>query len=122
RNYNRFKGLMAKLLIEGSIETETSKLITSFKGSLKELISKFEDSDLFLFSSKGKLINNYKELFIKDITKNYVALVGGFQKSSFSKDILNLSENLISISKHPLDAWVVTSRIITYYELTHTIL
>jgi rRNA small subunit pseudouridine methyltransferase Nep1 len=122
RNYNRFKGLMAKLLIDGRVETETTKLIAPFKGNLNDLISKFEDPDIFLLSSKGKLISNYKELFMKDITKNYITLVGGFQKSSFSKEILNLSENLISISKYPLDAWVVTSKIITYYELTYGIL
>ena len=122
RNYNRFKGLMAKLLIDGSIETENSKLIASFKGSLKDLISKFENSEIYLLSSKGKLINNYKELFADDIAKNYVIIVGGFQKSSFSKDIVNLSENSFSISKHSLDAWVATNRIITYYELTYRIL
>jgi len=43
RNYNRFKGLIAKLFIDGSIETETSKLITPFEGSLKYLIAKFEN-------------------------------------------------------------------------------
>ena len=122
RNYNRFKGLIAKLLIDGSIETEDSKLISPFKGSLKDLISEFENPEVYLFSSKGKLINNYKELFVEDISKNYITLVGGFQKSTFSKDIINLSEKSISISKHPLDAWVATNRIITYYELTHRIL
>jgi len=122
RNYNRFKGLIAKLFIDGSIETETSKLITPFDGSLKDLIAKFENPEVYIFSSKGKLVNNYEELFPKDIAKNYFALVGGFQKSSFSKDIITLSKNIISISKHPLDAWVATNRIITYYELTYSIL
>ncbi|UCC19401.1 MAG: hypothetical protein JSV62_15055 [Promethearchaeota archaeon] len=122
RNFNRFKGLMAKLLIDGSIETENSKLIAPFKGNLKELISKFENPEVYLFSSKGKLIDNHKELFVEDLAKNYIIIIGGFQKSSFSEDIVNLSENSFSISKHSLDAWVATNRIITYYELTYRIL
>ena len=122
RNYNRFKGLMAKLLIDGSIETEALKLITPFKGTLKELINEFEDPELILLSSKGKMINNYKKLFTKDFSKNYIIIIGGFQKSSFSKSILSLSSNLISISKDPLDAWIATNRIISYYELTFSIL
>ncbi|UCD00542.1 MAG: 16S rRNA methyltransferase [Promethearchaeota archaeon] len=122
RNYNRFKGLMAKLLIDGSIETGTSKLIGRFEGNLKELINKFEDPEVILFSSKGTLINSYKDLFKMDISKNYIIFIGGFQKSSFSKDIIDLSENIVSISQYPLDAWVVTNRIITYYEQTYEIL
>ncbi|MFX0104270.1 MAG: 16S rRNA methyltransferase [Candidatus Hodarchaeota archaeon] len=121
RNYNRFKGLMAKMLIDGNIETETSKLIVPFKGNLKELLDEFDNPEVYLFSSKGKLMTNYKDFFIEDLTKNYIAIIGGFQKSSFSNNIINLSENLISISHHSLDAWVVINRIITYYELTNRI-
>lgn len=121
KNFNRFKGLMAKLLIDGNIVTETTNLILPFQGNLKELITTFESSEIILFSSKGNLIKNYKDLFREDFTKNYIAIVGGFQKTSFSKEILDLSENLISISQYPLEAWVVINKIITYYELTYEI-
>jgi len=113
---------MAKLLIDGSIETGSSKLIVPFNGGLKELINKFKNKEIYLFSINGKLINNFKDLFSEDLTKNYIAIVGGFQKSSFSKEIMGLSENLISISQYPLDAWVVVNKIITYYELNYNIL
>lgn len=122
RNYSRFKGLMAKLLIDGSIEIDNLKLITPFKGNLNKLISTFENPEVYILTSKGKLINNFKDLFIEAIDKNYVVIIGGFQKSNFSKDILNISKNLISISKYSLDAWLATNRIITYYELTYRIL
>ncbi|MFX1310285.1 MAG: 16S rRNA methyltransferase [Promethearchaeota archaeon] len=122
RNYNRFKGLMAKLLIDGSIETENSRLITMFEGNLKNLITTFENPEIYLLSRKGKLINHFKELFTEDFSKNYIVFIGGFQKSSFSKEITSLSEKIISVSQHSLDAWIVTNRIITYYELTYKIL
>ena len=113
---------MAKLLIDGSIETENSKLITQFTGNLDQLINSFENPELYILSSKGKLINDFKQLFFEDIGKTYVIIIGGFQKGNFSANICNLSKNLISISQYPLDAWVVTNRIITYYELTYRIL
>jgi rRNA small subunit pseudouridine methyltransferase Nep1 len=122
RNYNRFKGLMAKLLIDGIIQTENSKLITHSKGNLNELVTTFKDPEIYILSSKGKLINDFKDLFIEDINKTYIVLIGGFQKSSFSKQIFNISKNLVSISQYPLDAWVVTNRIITYYEISYGIL
>ena len=119
RNFNRFKGLMAKLLIDGEIATEDSILISRVEENLKNLIKKIENSEILMFSHKGKLIKNFHHLFSKNSAKNYIAIIGGFQKSSFSKNILQLSENLISISDYPLDAWVVVSKIITYYEIIH---
>jgi rRNA small subunit pseudouridine methyltransferase Nep1 len=122
RNYIRFKGLMAKLLIDGIIQTENSKLITHFKGTLNELIKTFKDPEIYILSSKGKLINEFEELFKAGIDTNYIVFIGGFQKSDFSKDIFTISDNLISISQYHLDAWVATNRIITFFELTYRIL
>ena len=122
RNYNRFKGLMAKLLIDGKIIVDNTPLISQIKGDLNNFINKFGKPAICLFSNRGKLINNYKELFPQTISENVISIIGGFQKSTFSKEILELSESLISISEYPLDAWVVTNKIINYYEITHGIL
>lgn len=121
RNYNRFKGLMAKLLIDGDVNANGIPLISEFKGELQELIDKFKDPRIFLFSSRGKLIQNYKELYSEDLSENIVAIIGGYQKGNFSDYIMGLCKNLISISKYPLDAWVVISKIINMYELSHNI-
>ncbi len=121
RNYNRFKGLMAKLLIEGSINANGIQLISQREGTLQNLIDKFKNPEIFLFSSKGKLIYDYYK-FIGDTSKPVVAIIGGFQKSKFSQEILNLSNNVISISNYSLDAWVVISKIINYYEFYHKII
>lgn len=119
RNYNRFKGLMAKLLIEERIATEDSILISSVNENLQNLINKVKNSEILLFSHKGRLIKTYRDLFSENSNKNYVAVIGGFQKSTFSKEILQLSENLISLSEYSLDAWIVVSKIINYYEIIH---
>jgi len=121
RNYNRFKGLMAKLLIDGDVTVNGIQLISQFNGELQDLIDKFKTPNTFLFSSRGKLIQDYKELFFGDPSEDIVAIIGGFQKGNFSDYLMGLSKNLISISKYSLDAWVVISKIINMYELSHNI-
>ena len=122
KNYNRFKGLMAKLLIDGEIKTNATTLISQFPGNLKQLIESFHVPEILLFSSKGTLIKNYEEIFPKDISKNIIAIVGGFQKSTFSKEIFSLSSKVVSISNYPLEAWIVISKLINYFEITHNII
>jgi rRNA small subunit pseudouridine methyltransferase Nep1 len=121
RNYNRFKGLTAKLLLEGRIITEEIDLITQFKGNLKKLIETVEKPNVVLCSKKGKLFHNYQEIFPQDFSKNYIVIIGGFQKGSYTSEILELSNNLISISENSLDAWVVVNKVITFYEIRHNI-
>jgi rRNA small subunit pseudouridine methyltransferase Nep1 len=122
RNYNRFKGLMAKLLIDNDINVNGSQLISQFKGNLYALINKFKSPAISIFSSKGKLIKDYRQLFKADSSKNNVCIIGGFQKKNYSEEVLNLSKNVISISKYSLDAWVVMSKITNFYELHHNII
>lgn len=122
RNYNRFKGLMAKLLIDSDITVNGTQLISSFNGDIQDLLSTFNNPSILQFSSKGKLIKNYNELFHEDLSKDVIAIIGGFQKSTFSDELLSLSKSLISISNYSLDAWVVVSKIINYYEMSFNII
>jgi len=122
RNYNRFKGLMAKLLLEDEVKTENLVLISRIKRNLSELVKSINCEEIILFSRKGELVKNYFELFDKNLTKNYVAIVGCFQKGFFSDEILSLSNRIVSISHYPLDAWVALNKIIGYYEISNDIL
>jgi rRNA small subunit pseudouridine methyltransferase Nep1 len=119
RNYERFKGLMAKLLIDREIIHYNETLISEYKGTLKDLIKTVEPNCVLIFSSKGELVKDPISLFPKDPEKKIIALVGGFQKGIISDNLSAIisSDNLFSIYLKPLDSWVVVSRIITYYEL-----
>jgi rRNA small subunit pseudouridine methyltransferase Nep1 len=121
RNFNRFKGLMSKLLIESEIGLNGLDLISQFQGELKDLIKSYKNKQIFIFSSKGKFISYHLDLFQENLSKNYIAIVGGFQKGTFSNEIYSLSKEVISISHYSLDAWNVVNKIITFYEITHNI-
>ncbi|MFX1589804.1 MAG: hypothetical protein ACFFC1_16790, partial [Promethearchaeota archaeon] len=121
RNYNRFKGLIAKLLIDGKIQFEKSYLIKELKENLRELIKSIKKKEVLLFSSRGDLIQHHLDLFQKDISKNYIIIIGGYQKGNFSKETLELSNRIISISQYSLDAWIVVGKIISFYEIINDI-
>ena len=59
---------------------------------------------------------------IKNKSKNYVAIIGCFQKGYFSEEIFSLSNKIVSISRYSLDAWIALSKIIGYYEISNDIL
>ena len=121
RNYNRFKGLMAKLLIDGQIKVENTFLIKQLNINLVNLIKSIKKSHVLLFSRIGKPLENYYDLFKKDLSANYIAVIGGFQKNRFSQKILDITKNVISISNYSLDAWVAVNKVISYYEIIHDI-
>jgi len=122
RNFNRFKGLIAKLLIDGRIGVVGSELISPFEGNLTDLINSYENNEVVLFSSKGNLIEDPKNLYPKDLNKNITVIIGTFQKTSFKPEINRITDNLVAISPYSLDAWVAVYKAITYYEFIHKIL
>ncbi|MHA2399125.1 MAG: hypothetical protein ACXADU_09575, partial [Promethearchaeota archaeon] len=94
RNYNRFKGLMAKLLIDGSIKVNGTYLISQVEGGLQKLINKYKSSEVCILSSNGELIRDFGQLFDIDSPKEKIIIIGGFQKGDFSNEILGLSKNI----------------------------
>ena len=122
RNYNRFKGLMAKLLRENEIRINELLLISQFNGNLRDLVKSFKKREIIIFSSRGELVKYHLDLFEKDLKKNYIAIIGGFQKGYFTEDISNLSDKIVSISNYSLDAWVIVNKIVSYYEITNDII
>ena len=123
RNYNRFKGLMAKVLIDGDIRANGISLIKELDQDLNELILSFQEADVILCTSKGKILSDYLELFKNKLSsKKYLVIIGGFQKGSFNNDFTTLNANRISLSQYSLDAWIVVSKIINLYEISHGIM
>ena len=121
RNFNRFKGLIAKLLIDGEIRIKDGFLFRRFRGSLNKLIQSFEHPEVSILTEKGTQINNPLTFYDRDLDENQVLIIGGFQKDRFSDKVLALSKKHVSISQYTLDAWVAVNKMLTYYEITFNI-
>ena len=121
RNYNRFKGLMAKLLVEGLIASPEKKLISEIKEPIDIVLKNIKKKDVKLLSSHGKVLKHHLTIFPDDSSKNEVVIIGGFQKGYFSQKILDLGKNLISISNYSLDASIIVNKIINFYEIVNDI-
>lgn len=119
RNFNRFKGLMAKMIIDRKIETKSGYLLSEYDGSLAELVKSFQNREVVVFSKKSKPISSFLDVFPKDLEKNYIALVGCFQKETISDYIQQLGDRNLSISEFSLDAWVVVNELLTYYSISN---
>ncbi len=117
RNYNRFKGLIAQLVQEHRITFENNELISLVDGGLKSFLQAFQDPHIIMLSRQGKIFTDYCDIFPEDRSKNVIAVIGGFQKGTFSSKVQELSNNIVSVSEHPLDAWIVVSKVIEHYEL-----
>ena len=94
RNYNRFKGLMAKLLRENEIRIKELLLISQFNGNLRNLVKSFKKKEIVIFSSKGELVKYHLDLFDKDLTKNYI-VISNFIKANY---IINFKDSLKSFN------------------------
>ncbi len=121
KNFNRFKGLMAKLLIDGEIRIKSGFLISPVRKNLKNMINQISDSEITLFSHTGTLIYNHNSLFPLESNFNQICIIGGFQKNYFSINVSNISNKIISVSKYHLNAWNVVNRVISFYEITQGI-
>ena len=84
--------------------------------NLRNFFNKLGCRKVIGLSSKGQKIR-FSEIFKGDTLKEDIFLIiGAFAKGHFSSDVKNLITNMISIFPEPLDAWVVTSRLLCQIE------
>jgi len=116
RNYNRFVGLIEQLFDKKKIPPEGETLLRLRKGSVLALMRKLKPTHIVGFTSVGKPEPVLKAAKRLSMSERPVALVGGFPRGHYSKHLLELVDDIVCIDPSGLDAWVVTSRIISAYE------
>jgi rRNA small subunit pseudouridine methyltransferase Nep1 len=117
RNYDRFVGLMEQLFELRQIPPEDSPLITLTENmSLSQLIEKIKSDYIVAFSRKGTPKTMEEAISEFSEKKNPLTIVGGFPHGTFSKSIIELADQVVSIDREMLETWTVTARIIYEYE------
>jgi rRNA small subunit pseudouridine methyltransferase Nep1 len=116
KSYHRFEGLIEKLFLEKTIESNGNTLLEIKDKSFLELINEINPSKLIGFSSQGK--KHSFENTVSEITDNCCLVVGGFQKGHFSEKVQSRIDQLISIDDYSFEAHVVIARMLYEYEKT----
>ncbi len=112
KSYFRFRGLMEKAL-----SGEDSSLVRVRKSDLLELVRKTISPDIvFGLSVQGRR-TELEELAGKLMeADNPCVLVGGFPHGHFMPETLSIVDELVRIHEMPLEAHVVTSRLLYEFE------
>ncbi|RLE97772.1 MAG: 16S rRNA methyltransferase [Thermoprotei archaeon] len=117
RNYNRFVGLMEQLLLEGRVPPSSKEpLLWVEEGGLEDLLKRASPSRVFLLSEKGSLrtAKALAEELVRE--EEPMAVIGCFQAGDFRDALYEIADEVVSISKATLDAWVVTAKLLCSIE------
>ncbi|UCH01721.1 MAG: hypothetical protein JSV20_07700 [Candidatus Bathyarchaeota archaeon] len=116
KNYDRFKGLIEQLYERGKIVKHGKILMELRTGTLQNLIQKIKPSYTIAFTRKGKPLLLHLVMSTLVAKENPTVIVGGFPRGHFTGEIMNVSNELVSIDPETLEAWTVVSRMIYEYE------
>ncbi|NHK32007.1 MAG: 16S rRNA methyltransferase [Asgard group archaeon] len=118
KNFDRFKGLMVKLFHQKKIDAEGKILMKILENeNLHTVLSNIKPNKRFIFSFKGKR-NSLKEIFEKNCDDDIAIIIGGFPYGNLSKQIIELTQNVVSIFPAALKAWIVLNKVIYTRENT----
>jgi rRNA small subunit pseudouridine methyltransferase Nep1 len=116
KSYHRFEGLIEKLFLEKTIQSDGNILLEIQQKSFFELVNEINPSKVIGFSTKGK--PNSFEKISSEITDNTCLVIGGFQKGHFTESTKSKINHLFSIDELSYEAHVVIARILYEYEKT----
>ena len=116
KSYHRFAGLIEKLFLEKTIESNGEVLLEIKEKSFSDLIDEIKPSKVVGFSSKGQKLSF--ENSASKLTENSCLVIGGFQKGHFSDAVQNRIDQLVSIDDSSFEAHVVVARMLYEYEKT----
>jgi rRNA small subunit pseudouridine methyltransferase Nep1 len=116
KSYHRFEGLIEKLFLEKTIESNGNVLLEIKEKSFSELIDEIKPSKVVGLSSKGE--KHSFENIISEIPENCCLVIGGFQKGQFSDIVKSRVDQLVSIDDSSFEAHIVVARMLYEYEKT----
>ncbi|MDG7007696.1 MAG: ribosome biogenesis protein [Nitrososphaerota archaeon] len=111
KSYIRFRGLMEKALAG-----EDVSLVRARRSGLRELVKTIAPDIVFGLSVQGKR-TELEELAGKLMAADDpCVLVGGFPHGHFTPETLSVVDELVRVHEMPLEAHVVTSRLLYEFE------
>lgn len=116
RIYERFKGLIEKLYKHPVVESDNQILLKLEEGGLRKIVERVKPDIKILLSENG-LRMKWSEIGEKITTyKKPMLMLGGFPRGDFEEETMRYADTVISVWCQPLEAWIVSSRILTILE------
>lgn len=114
RNYNRFCGLIQKLLEEGKAGQPAPLLLMERRRSLSSVLEELHPDRSILLDADGRPVPAPRIFSGDDANRNILAIIGGFPSGSFRS---RMPEGVERISLHPdlLTVWTVASELLAHY-------
>lgn len=116
KNYVRFVGLIEQLFAQKRVPEEGEPLMQLEKGGLQELVRTTHANNVLGFSILGNpvLMRSVAERMRK--LENPLVFVGGFPRGHFGRETQSLLNEMCSVDRESLDAWVVAGRFVYDFE------
>lgn len=116
KNYVRFVGLIEQLFVQKRVPEEGEPLMQLEKGSLQQLVRNTHASNVLGFTILGKptLMRSAAERTSK--LENPLVFFGGFPRGHFGSETQSLLNEMCSVDRESLDAWVVAGRFVYDFE------
>ena len=117
RDCNRFNSLVEQLFANGVVPPGSEKpLMRVTQRSLKALKAEISPSLTVALTSHGEPSDLESVASRLTSEKAPAVFIGAFPHGSMAEETLALTDEAVSIYPEPLEAWVVTSRLIYEYE------
>jgi rRNA small subunit pseudouridine methyltransferase Nep1 len=127
RNLERFKGILAQLLLKGEIKgrveeeggTVTELLRMTRAMTLEKVLNKIAPDKVYAFEEGKEIMTLNKALKKDGITakelesSNIALIVGAFPHGGFRNDLSRMADRVLSIYGDTLELWTVIATIIT---------
>ncbi|NHJ38387.1 MAG: 16S rRNA methyltransferase [Asgard group archaeon] len=118
KNFDRFKGLMVQLFHKKKIVGNNKILINVLENeTLQTILKEIPPDRRFILSFHGNQ-SDLKAIFELNKNNDLAIIIGGFAYGKLSKNIMELTSNVISIYPDVLKAWIVLNKVICLRELT----
>jgi len=111
RVYDRFKGLIEQVLIEGVVPKDERLLVVE-DGGLKALLDNLAPERTIVFSPSGTRKSLAKVFPAKKRLDGTAVIVGAFPHGEFHKPTLALASETVSIADSAMEAWSVVAEIL----------
>jgi rRNA small subunit pseudouridine methyltransferase Nep1 len=111
RVYDRFKGLIEQVLVEGAVPKE-EKFLEVEEGGLKELLARLAPPRVVLFTPVGSREKLSKVFPPKSKVDGTAIMIGAFPHGEFSPSTAALATEKVSIADEAMEAWTVEAEVL----------